>query len=454
MTNHIECRIERKSANPVVTSRCWRLLLASKLLVLLFWSASALGAGFSLTEFSIKTMGSANAGTTAGSDEAATLYWNPAGMTRLEGVELQAGAAFVDFSAQFNDKGSTQRLLNPAPPPSFATVPSRGGSDTTSGSFVVPNGYLTVPLGHGLTAGIGVHVPFGLETKYRSDWVGRYHAIKSSVKTVNINPSIAYRIDDRWSVGAGVSAQYVDVTLTRAIFTGPGSADGLVELEGDDWAAGFNLGVLFEPDDRTRFGLAYRSAINHDIDGERTLSGLGHLDGRVGGSVPLDLPPNLALGFRRRLDDRLTLMGDLVWTGWSSFDEIRVSFDNGDPDDVTVTDWRDNWRFSLGMEYDLPPAWTLRGGFMYDQTPIPGVDERTPSVPDSDRYWLAVGATWRPSDRVSLDFAYSHLFFDDAPLRRTIDLAPGLAPGMFTDTLVGEFDNSVDALGMELSYRF
>ena len=423
-------------------------------LVLYLCSASATGAGFRLTEFSVKGMGSAFAGMTAGSDEAATIYWNPAGMTRLEGINVQAGAAYVDFRAEFRDQGSTQTLLaHPGPPPSFVTVPSAGGSDNASDSFIVPNGYLTVPLGSGFTAGIGVHVPFGLETEYRSNWVGRYHAIESSLTTVNINPSLAYRIDERWSVGIGISAQYVDATLSRALFTG--GADGLVKLEGDDWDVGFNLGILFEPNERTRVGLSYRSAIDHEVEGKRTISGVGFpVDGQVGAEVPLELPPNLALGIRHQIDDRLTLMGDVTWTGWSSFDEMRVSFDDGSPDDVTVADWNDNWRFSLGLEYGFSGAWTFRSGVMYDQSPIPGPDRRTPRIPDSDRYWLSLGATWHPSSRLSIDFAYSHLFFDDAKLRNTIDLAPTVAPGAFTDTLVGKYANAVDALAVELSYRF
>ena len=407
-----------------------------------------------MTDFSVKGMGSAYAGTTAGADEAATIYWNPAGMTRLEGINLQGGGAYVDFRSRFRDGGSSQTLLaNPGPPPVFATVPSAGEDDNADGSFVVPNGYLTVPVGDSVTLGVGVHVPFGLETKYGADWIGRYHAIESSLTSVNINPSIAYRINERWSVGAGVSAQYVDATLSRALFTG--GSDGRVKLKGNDWAAGFNLGVLFEPSDQTRFGLSYRSATDHEINGTRTLSGLGFpFDGQVDAKVPLELPQSLALGFRHRIRHGLTLMGDATWTGWSSFDELRVSFQDGSPDDVTVSDWNDNWRFSLGLEYGVSSAWSLRGGVMYDQTPIPGAEERTPRIPDSDRTWIAIGATWHQSRNLAVDLAYTHLFFDDAELRNTIDLAPSVTPGAFTDTLVGKYDNSVDALALELRYMF
>jgi long-chain fatty acid transport protein len=431
-----------------------RALLLHGLPALFFCSSAATGAGFALTDYSVKGMGSAYAGTTAGPDEAATIYWNPAGMTRLKGVHLQGGAAYIDFRTKFRDEGSTQTLLaNPGPPPSVVTLPSSGGDDNANGSFVVPNGYVTVPVGDRVTLGLGVHIPFGLETKYGATWVGRYHAIESSLSSVDINPSIAYRIDDRWSVGAGISAQYVDTTLSRAVFTG--GSDGFVKLEGDDWAAGFNVGILFEANEQTRFGLSFRSAIDHDIKGTRSISGVGFpFDGDVGGKVGLKLPPNVAFGLRRQVDDSLTLMADVTWTRWSTFEELRVSFDDLSPDEVTVHGWNDVWRLSLGLEYGLSPDWTLRGGFMYDQSPVPGAEERTPRIPDSDRTWIAVGATWRPTSKMAVDFAYVHLFLDDANVRNTIDLAPAAAPGAFTDTLVGKYDSASDALALELRYLF
>jgi len=423
-------------------------LLLSALLALVI-TQPVFAAGFSLTEYSVKGMGSAYAGSTSGLDEAATLFWNPAGMTRLSGTRIALGAVLVDFSSKFRDRGSSRRLSTPV---GAVELPSNGGSGDAGGTFVTPNAYLTSAINDRLVLGIGVHAPFGLETRYDKDWIGRYHAIKSSIKTIDINPSMAWRLNESWSIGAGVSAQYVDAELTNAVFTG--GPDGLVKLRADDWSFGFNLGLLFEPGEGTRIGLSWRSAIDHRLKGDRRLSGLGSaIDGKVGAATSVKLPANIAFGIRHALTDKLSLMGDVTWTGWSSFDELRVSFDDNSADAVTSTSWNDNFRLSLGLAWEALPAWTFRGGAMYDQSPVPGKEERTAAIPDADRYWLAAGASWRVTPDIAIDIAYAHLFFTGADIERTIDLVPQ-APGAFQDTLRGRFDNAVDGLAVELRYRF
>lgn len=407
-------------------------------------------AGFSLTEYSVKGMGSAYAGSTSGIDEAATLFWNPAGMTRLSGNRIALGAVLVDFRARFRDRDSSRRLSTAA---GAVELPANGGSGgDAGGTFVTPNAYLTSAINDRLVLGIGVHAPFGLETRYDKGWIGRYQAIKSSIKTIDINPSMAWRLNQRWSIGAGVSAQYVDAELSNAVFTG--GPDGLVSLRADDWSFGFNLGLLFEPGKDTRIGLAWRSAIDHRLKGSRRLSGLGpQIDGKVGAATSVKLPANIAFGVRHALTDRLSLMGDVTWTGWSTFDELRVSFDDNSADAVTRARWNDNFRLSLGLAWEALPAWTFRGGAMYDQSPVPGREERSAAIPDADRYWLAAGATWRFTADIAIDIAYAHLFFADAEIERTTELVPQ-APGAFQDTLRGRFDNGVDGLAVELRYRF
>jgi len=413
-------------------------------------SPATLAAGFSLTEYSVKGMGSSYAGAISGIDEPATVYWNPAGLTRLSGNHAAAGAVLVDLSIDFKDQGSSRTVPTPA---GLASIPSSGGNgDDGGGLFVTPNLYLTHAFNDQWVVGLGIHAPFGLETDYGRDWVGRYQAIKSSISTLDINPSLAYRINQHWSIGAGISAQYVDATLSNAIFTG--GPDGRVKLSADDWSIGYNVGLMLEASADTRLGLSWRSAIDHQLSGSRRLSGLGALDGSVGADAPLKLPASVAFGLRHRLGNGLTLMGDVVWTGWSSFSELRVSFDDGSPDDITTSNWNNNFRVSLGAEYQLKPQWQLRGGVMFDQSPVPGPQELSPRVPDADRYWISAGASWQVTPAIAVDFAYSHLFFADADINRRIDLAPQAAPGVFTDTVKGRFDNAVDGIAIALRYHF
>lgn len=181
--------------------------------------------------------------------------------------------------------------------------------------------------------------------------------------------------------------------------------------------------------------------------------GVGPASGTVNASTPLDLPASVAAGFVHQLHPRWTVMGDVTWTGWSTFEEIRVSAD-GFPDAVTTADWDDTWRVSLGLAFDAYDQWTLRGGVMFDQSPIPDAHARSPRIPGADRYWGSVGASWRLSHQLTIDLAYSHLFFKDAAINNTVDLAPTAAPGAFTVTLLGSTDAGVDAIGVGIRYQF
>ena len=436
-----------------------RIALAARvaLMPILGWGLQAQGAGFALFEHSAKNMGRAYAGSAsnAGRDPA-TLFWNPAGMALLSGLQVQAGAIGFTVTSEFSDHGSTRTLLTPAGP---VTVPSAGREDDGGTDAAVPHFYLTSQLNARLSLGVGVFSPFGLKTEYAADWIGRYHALKSELTNININPSLAYRLSNQLSVGAGVSASHLDSELTRAVFlpdpaSGAQLPDAHVKLKGDDWSYGFNLGLLYELDADTRLGLGYRSRIDHTLEGHSTLSRAGPYSGSTGIRNNLALPENLMLSGHMRLNDHWALMADIIWTRWSRFDEIRIRFDDGTPDDVTVQDWEDSWRYTLGAEYRHTADWTLRAGIALDRSPIPNAQRRTARIPGADRRWITLGASYRATDNISIDFAYAHLFIAAGAVDNTIDLAPAIAPGAFTDRLAGTFDSSVDSVGIEVKVAF
>ncbi|MFQ5642716.1 MAG: OmpP1/FadL family transporter, partial [Thiogranum sp.] len=234
-------------------------------------TSTGMASGFALIEQSASQMGNAFAGGSAVANDASTIYFNPAGMTRLK-TQAVAGTHLVITSAKFDGTGTD--------PAGFPTSGGNGGD--AGGNGVVPNLYFSTPLGDGLFAGIGINVPFGLSTEYDDGWKGRYQAIESEVKTININPSMAYQINNRLSVGVGVSLQYIDAKLTQNIDQGslcvptqaqlqalgvpgadpancaglvPQGSDGFAKVEGDNWAGGYNLGLLYEPTSSTRVGL-------------------------------------------------------------------------------------------------------------------------------------------------------------------------------------------------------
>jgi long-chain fatty acid transport protein len=435
---------------------------ASVCVVLAAWAGMADAAGFALIEQSPSQVGNAFAGGAASAEDASTIYFNPAGMTQLSGRQIVVGVHGVKPSAEFNNNGSHMN----AP---LTALPLSGGNGGDAGGWgAVPNLYVSWQLSDQWFIGLGVNSPFGLTTDYDSNWIGRYQGIKSDLMTVNINPSIAYKVNDKISLGAGLSAQYIDADLTKAIDFGticnggapipagcgvgltPQGGDGGQELKANGWGYGFNLGALFQVSPDMRIGVAYRSQIKHELDGDSTLTGVpvalrtSRTFQNTSASADLTLPDSASVSVYQQFGEKWAMMGDITWTHWSTFDELRVKFSNGAADNVTPENWSNTWRVSLGLTYQVNEAWKLRGGVAYDQTPVSDT-YRTVRIPDNDRTWLAVGASWRFTPAASLDFGYAHLFVKDASINKSEPVS---------GTVIGTYDNSVDIVSLGLSYRF
>jgi len=417
----------------------------SVLLIALFLVASGASlvsaAGIAVTEKSVKGLGSAFAGGAAAAEDASTIYFNPAGMTRLTGTQVDVGASVIAYSFEPTNMGSATAIPG---------VPLSGGDGGDGGmTKVIPLAFYSQSISDKLKVGLGITFPFGLGTEYDANWVGRYHTIKSEVLTVDINPSLAYRIDSIWSVGVGVSAQYVDAELTNAIDYGtaayasplippsppaapiapfiPQQLDGDAKLSADDWGYGFNLGVLCELSEGTRLGLSYRSKISYDLEGQADFTtpaaatavaiSQGLVD--TAGSAEIDMPGSLSVSAYHQLDDKWALMADVTWTNWEVLDELRVKLASGALDNVTTFEWEDSVRVAAGVTYAHDDQWTFRGGFAYDPTPVPNAQRRTPRVPDADRYWVSLGSSVRLSEQVGLDFAYTYLTADETSINKT-----------------------------------
>lgn len=417
--------------------------------------SSALASGFSITEQSIPNLGNAATGGAALAEDVSTIFYNPAGLTRLPGNSFQ-GAGYIIFSdINFQNRDSTTATGNLL----------SGGDDTEGGATTfIPNLYGSLSVSEKLKLGVGITPPFGLATDYGSDWVGRYQAVESKLTTVNINPSVAYKFTDTLSVGGGLSFQYADAELSNAIDFGligqtvglptqSQQLDGFVEVSGDDWSMGYNLGVLYEPSQSTRFGLAYRSAVTHTLEGDANftvpttaniLTSTGQfIDGDA--EAELKLPDSLSVSIYQKLSDRWAVMGDVTWTNWSRFEELRIEFDNpAQPDTVEPENWEDTFRLGLGLNYKPNQQWTLRSGVAYDPTPID--DEfRTARIPGSDRYWLSFGSSYRISRSFTIDAAYVHIFSDDTSIDRTTPVGGNLQ---------GDYDNNADIVSLGVNWKF
>lgn len=423
---------------------------------------SAHAGGFALNEASASSLGNAHAGATAGADDGSAIFYNPAGLTRLRGRQVMAAGSMLMPSIHFSNQRSV----------SAAGTPMNGGNGGNAGvSSFVPALFYAMELSPDLRFGIGVHAPFGLKTSYEWGWAGRYQALKSELIAVDINPALAYRISDRFAVGAGVSAQYADVEISKAIDFGsvcvgilgagacapagylPQARDGAATVKGDDWAYGFNLGMLITPNDRTRVGIAYRSSIKYTFAGDVRYARPAGLPGplalspafmNAGAHARLELPESLRIGAQFALNPRWGLMADVNWMRWNRFKELRVGFANGAPDSVTPEAWRNTVRMAIGADFRASEAWKLRGGIAWDPTPVREA-LLTPRIPDADRTWLAFGAQYRSSAQSTWDIGYAHLFIRDASIDKR-EPASG--------SLVGRYGSDADILSVQYTRSF
>jgi long-chain fatty acid transport protein len=434
------------------------------LILMAFTSSAVLASGIQITEKGTKGLGNAWAGGAAVAEDASTVYWNPAGLTRLDGNHAELSVHFIRPSFKWDDDGSTSVIGQP--------LSGSDGGDA-GGSNFVPNFFYSHEISDNWRAGIGIVSPFGLETDYDNKWKGRYYTTKASLLTIDINPSVAYRISSQWSVGAGVSAQYIDAelkqavdygTIDAALFAGafgltPQQDDGKAKVEADDWSWGYNLGVLFELSENTRFGLTYRSKVEYDDDdGDATFKtpdaaqGLAAIIGTedTGTSIDLDMPASASLSAYHKLTEKWAIMANVTWTGWSSFDELRVEFDTTAVDSVSTLDWNDAFYYAVGATWYYSDQWTFRGGVAYDETPVPSAKKRNPRIPDDDRFWVSTGASYEFLDRWGIDFAGTYIWTTGDPKINKEATGEDLWRG----NLVGDFDAYSYILSLQVNYKF
>ncbi len=426
------------------------------LTLLLLPAAPVFASGFAIIEQSVSGLGNAFSGGAAAAEDASTIFFNPAGMVLLEGQQITTAAHLIAPSAKFSARNATSLA--------GVSLGTNNGGDAGK-TALVPNFYYANKLNDKLAVGFGIFAPFGLATEYDREWVGRYHAVESDVMTINLNPSIAYRATDKLSIGIGLSAQYIDVTLSSMVDSSGGVApnplsDIYVNNEANDWGYGFNIGLLYQFSDSTRSGFHYRSQIDHKVEGETTTSLGAALPGAVKALFPdqgvhgaLSLPATASLSLHHQATDKLALMADLTWTEWSSFDKLVIEFEGaglaGNSSSTTTENWKDSMRYSIGASYQTSESLLLRCGLAYDESPISD-EYRTPRIPGTDRIWVAFGAGYRFSPRLQADFGYVHLFVDDSQINKSTANAEDFLRG----NLEGEFENSVDILSAQLTYNF
>lgn len=405
-------------------------------------ASTAFAAGFQLTEQSSLGLGRAYAGAGIVGDDLSAVHYNPAGMTLLSGTQIQAGTVYIDVDAEYSGNDGAE-------------------NNGRMKGQLIPAGYTTYQVNDKLWLGFGMTVPFGMGTHYGRGWEENTSGTSAKIYTFDMNPSFAYKISDFISVGAGISVQYAKAKLGKMAFDlGPyGSLHS--KVEGDSWDWGYNFGIMISPTDTMRFGLAYRSSIEHNASGHTKLAGsdaFSDLDGQIMSmDTTIETPATVMLTGTWEATQDLRISGLIRWAEWSNFDTLSLEHGlnaglkqnpavAGELETVEIENkWQDTWLFSVGADYRINDAWTVRGGIAYETGAVDDEKYRVAVIPDTDRLWLSLGATYNWSKQLQFDVA--------ATMLKGIGNRDLYEYG--TDTKAGEYDNlDCYILGAQMQYRF
>lgn len=416
-----------------------------------FSAAPAAAGAFYIQEQSVKGLGRAYSG--EGADVgAASLWWNPAAIAGITGRgEFYGGLHTILVDGSVNDLGST--ITRPGQPTTGVGGYDRQGKPVQTG--LVPNLAGAYRLTDRLVLGLAVTAPYNFTSKYGADTFVRYEAIKSRLLTLDIQPTLAYRVTDWLDVGVGFDAEYTDATLTSALPNlSPLLPDGASSLKGDGWNYGYNVGVQLRPVSDWTFGLSYRSAIDHKLDGTVAITALQGTpyaqNVNASGTAKFSTPWIATFSGRWQATPRLTLNAQVQRIGWSEFKAINVEYTGGSQ--FSPQNYKDVTNAAIGAEYAFNDRFTLRGGVQYDPTPTPDVG-RTARVPDGDRWLFGTGVTFMPRPNIAVDLSGAYIHFDKSQLNSSfVDYAgtPLATPVSLIGGISGE--GAVLSAGMRYSF--
>lgn len=409
-------------------------------------STHALAGGFARTEQSISSMGSGQAGRASAANDAGTVYGNPAGMARLDGTQISAGATFIDASTDISNASGRSTGSNDGDMVPFSTVPF---------------GFYTHTLDEHWSFGLGVYAPFGLLTDYENGFQGRMFASKSDIKVITLQPTVSYAFNDRLSIGFGPTFNRIAGTLESDVTLNPAIADTHVKVKGDDTAVGFNLGVLFNATDSTRIGLTYHSQVDYKLDCHtQVATGAGTpapllMSNRYDCTLKVSTPESYDFSVTQDVTDTWKLFASATWTGWSSMQDLSlrnqsISAAQGGSLASALTgsiqeglNWHDTWAYAIGTAYQLTPQWIVRAGLTLDQSPTRNTD-RSPRTPTGDRQLFSLGVGYNATPQLTIDLAYTYL------KEERIDVSRSNALASYRAT----YQSDADIVGVGATYRF
>ena len=503
-----------------------RVLVAAITAAVLAPAAQA--SGYKLNEQSAAGAGTAYAGRAAVVEDASVVFYNPAGMVKLERAEFTVGASYIDASGSFSPTSYTNGAGKEYTAEDLG--PYSDGGDFLSAA-TIPYGYFAMPINDKFAAGFGIFVPFGTNTDYEDDFIGGGFADQTQLTSVEFQPAVAYRLNDQLSFGFGLDIAYMKGLISKQVDTAAYNESLYVEgdprfgmnpinpstgapisdedwesyigfenhyeVEGDDWALGFNLSMMWDITSDITLGVTYRSQMEFDLEGDSKFAQkdgvigskpfpktadpadqllpegtyvIAPVDGVTGSvpdqasEVPLITPQSLTVSYAHQVTNKIQLLAGATWTQWSVFEDFDILSTESEPGMMEALsglggkyighieeNWSDTTAIAVGANYQLNDDWLLRAGYAYDESPVSNT-YRTARVPDNDRQWLSTGVNYRINQDLDVDFAFSYMFFEDTQINefdRNLD-------GSVKDNspnLQGDFSMDAVAYSFQVNYK-
>ena len=475
----------------LTTVKTSTILIGGALMAQAAWAS-----GYHFGTQSVSSQATANASAAEAADPS-TLFYNPAGLTKLEGTQATININLVAPKVKYSGASAEY-------PGGSSVQGSTSGSIEPNSVLVAPHMYASHQLNDNVALGLGIYVPFGSGTEYQRDSVLRYNLNELGLQSIAIQPTVAYKFNEQHSVALGLIAQNTKAhlrqyanfgaTIPAAIGGGNGNADGYAKVKGDDWGFGYNLAWMWDINDSARLGVNYRSKISHDLQAEAEwkleapifsngatigniatggVRGAGY-PAKEDASVKITTPESLSVHGMYKINPQWNVFGDVTWTRHSRFNKAEVLWGNGgrtvaDPvnggttkSDRTILNpnWRNTYKVALGASYQVSEPLQLRFGWAYDQSPVKNSDLRMSTLPDANRMWFSVGGKYDINKNNSINVAYSYLNIQDSKANVN-GFCGGNEAGAGSQACVSSrtkgtanFKSHAHILGMQYTYKF
>ncbi len=428
----------------------------------LFIIESGFAAGFQINELSPTIQATALADAATASGDISGMAYNPATLATIKGTDIYLGGTVLMPDVGYSNAQATTKSIHTILAPDVTPVSGVNSEDNITPSAFIPDAYIGTSLfprltDNNLKIGLGLNAPFGLETNYNDDWVGRYNALESKIQVMDVFPTIAYQITPTWSLGASINFENIDATYSNDIYSNIGNgfivSSGNSSLTGSAWGIGYTIGTMYKITPTTTLGADYHSAVKEGINGTATIAGNvcildeeGHChhplpnsffpgEGTDSGQVNLTLPAIANLGISQTVGQKLTLMAGAEWTQWDTIPGIDATV-SGIGEDNTPLNYSNSWLYSIGSQYQFTPKFSLSGGLAYDETPTNGA-YRDARVPGTNRKWITLGCAYDPTTSLALFATYEHIFMNDQNIDLTQQPTPDVSPAHISADYTG-----------------